>query len=142
MLKKRMKSIFIGIAIATTLFSMTGVVFDLLYGGTYVLQNYQYSKMFLGAVSVGLGFSLPSFIYENERLPFPLQIIFHMGIGCAVLLITSFLVGWFPTKHGMLPLLLAIVGELAVSFALWKCFAMFYKKEADSINQKLNGMSK
>jgi MFS family permease len=136
MMKKTAKSCFMGIAIALMIFSLVGVVFDQIYGG-YILLHHQYTKMFLGALIVGAGFGLPSCIYENERIPYPLQVIFHMGIGCAVMLITGFSVGWFPAAAGIGPVILTVVGEIGVSFVLWICFTAHYKKEARSISRKL-----
>lgn len=141
MTKKMAKSCFIGIAIALIIFSLMGVVFDQIYGG-YVLLHHQYTKMCLGALIVGVGFGLPSCIYENDRVPYPLQVIFHMGTGCAVLLITGFSVGWFPASAGIASVVLAVLAEIGVSFLLWICFMIHYKKEARSISRKLRSGKK
>ncbi len=67
MKKQLMKSIFEGVSIACILFCLIGVIFDLIYGGTFTLTSYSFTKMVIGTMIVGLGFSLPTLIYENEK---------------------------------------------------------------------------
>ncbi len=137
MLKKMMKAALISMAAAALIFCVIGVAFDLSHKGTFSLRNYQFTKMFIGAAVVGLGFSLPSLIYEKDSVPRPLQVIFHMGIGCAVLLVTGFTVGWIPVHAGIAPLVLTVAGEILAAFILWKGFAIHYRKEAEEINEQL-----
>ncbi|MGN1382821.1 MAG: DUF3021 domain-containing protein [Eubacterium sp.] len=142
MLKSMIKAGFISIAAAALVFCLVGMVFDLTNGGSFTLSGYQFTKMFIGAAVVGLGFSIPSFIYKKDTLPYPIQIIFHMGIGCAVLLIVGFTVGWIPVRAGAASVILTIAGELLTAFILWKCFEMHYRKEAEQINRRLQERGK
>lgn len=142
MKKKCLKSSFIGIAVAVIIFAVIGMIFDLASGGHYALSHYQYTKMLIGSVVIGFGFGLPSFIYDNDAVPYPIQVIFHMGIGCAVMLITGFVVGWFPAQAGSAAVVLTVVGEIAAAFVVWKCFTVHYRKEADAINRKLNALNR
>lgn len=91
-MKKIMKSSVIGISIALIIFTMIGIIFDIGYGGTFLMKGYSFTKMAIGSILVGIGFGAPSAIYENDALPYPLQVIFHMGIGMAVMFIVSFVV--------------------------------------------------
>lgn len=93
--------------------------------------------MFLGAVAAGLGFGLPTLIYENENIPYPLQVVFHMGIGCAVMLIVAFTVGWIPSGGGVYVVLLSVAVEIAAAFFICKVITVHYKNEAEQINRKL-----
>lgn len=63
-------------------------------GGNFSTMNYQFTKMSIGCLVVGLGSGMPSIIYEKENLPMPVKVIVHMGIGCAVYTITAYAVGW------------------------------------------------
>ncbi|MDO4789301.1 MAG: DUF3021 domain-containing protein [Johnsonella sp.] len=142
MMKNMIKSSFIGVAISILIFCVVGLVIDITNKGIFSLANYQFTKMVLGAIGVGLGFGLPSFIYENDRIPYPLQIVFHMGIGCAVMLIIGFAAGWIPTTAGFAPVIATVAGEILVAFIIWKCLSVHYKKEAEKINEQLNLLNK
>ena len=44
---------------------------------------------FIGSIVVGWGFSITGLIYDYEKVPFPLQIAFQMGIGMTILFIVA-----------------------------------------------------
>ena len=44
-----------GVSTALVCFSLFGVIWNLFNGGDYILINYTYTKMVLGAIVVGLG---------------------------------------------------------------------------------------
>lgn len=142
MVKKILRKSFIGIGTAVMISSIIMMIIDIAKGGGLAFQNYQYTKMFLGAVIVGLGFGLPSVIYENENIPYPLQVVFHMGIGCAVMLIVAFSVGWIPSNGGVSTIILSVAGEIVAAFLIWKVITVHYKNEAEQINRKLKEKSK
>lgn len=137
MVKKILEKSFIGIGTAVMISSIVMMIIDLAKGGSLEFQNYQYTKKFLGAVIAGLGFGLPALIYENENIPYLLQVVFHMGIGCAVMLIVAFTVGWIPSAGGVSVVLLSVAIEIAAAFLIWMVITVHYKNEAEQINRKL-----
>lgn len=140
-MKKTIRTGLTGVGIAIVIFAVMGMFYDLQAGGNFELTGYSYTKMLLGAVITGLGFSLPSFIYRSDRVPYPLQVVFHMGIGCAVMLITAFAVGWIPTDVGASVIALVILSEIGLAFVIWLCFLGHYRKEAREMNRKLRGLN-
>lgn len=142
MVKKILRSSFIGIGVAVIISSIVMMIIDIANNGNLGFPNYQYTKMFLGAVIVGLGFGLPSLVYENENIPYPLQVVFHMGIGCAVMLVVAFSVGWIPSGGGAPVVILSVAGEIVAAFLIWKVITVHYKNEAEQINRKLKEKSK
>ncbi|MBQ2227443.1 MAG: DUF3021 domain-containing protein, partial [Methanobrevibacter sp.] len=56
---------------------------------------------FLGSIVVGWGFSLTGLIYEREDIAFPLQIVFQMGIGMAILFAVAIYLQWMPINLGI-----------------------------------------
>lgn len=142
MVKKMLRRSFIGIGAAVMISSIVMMIIDITNGGSLGFQNYQYTKMFLGAVIVGLGFGLPSLVYENENIPYPLQVVFHMGIGCAVMLAIAFSVGWIPSGGRAPVVILSVAGEIVVAFLIWKVITVHYKNEAEQINRKLKENSR
>ncbi|MCI6088456.1 MAG: DUF3021 domain-containing protein [Absicoccus porci] len=129
-MKQVMKSSWIGVSIALLIFVIIGIIFDQTHQGFLPLENYQYTKMAVGTIIVGLGFGLPSLIYDKEQIPYSMQVLFHLGIGCAILLITGYMVGWFTNLVG------AFI-EIGMSLVVWIGFAYHYRKEAKQINQQL-----
>ena len=94
--------------------------------------------MALGTLVVGLGFGLPALVYEREQLSLPVQIMIHMGIGCIVLLLTSWVVGWIPREQGLLGIAKIAAEQLLIAFGIWFGFYLNQKKLAQKMNQKLS----
>lgn len=126
-----------GIGIACTIFTIFGIIFDLTGTDGLSFGTGQFTREAIGAILVGIGFSVPSEIYNSEKLPFFLKFIFHMGIGCTVYIITAFQVGWIPVEFGWKNCLFFIIGELLIAFIIWLGFASHYKKLAKNMNQRI-----
>lgn len=73
-----------GIGAALVCFTLGGIIWDTINSGNYTLTNWAYTKMVVGCIIVGTGFSLPALIYYNPTIPYPIKVIIHMGIGCAI----------------------------------------------------------
>lgn len=125
------------VGISSFLFLISCLVTDLNLGGVFSTSGYAVSKMALGALVIGLGFGLPSFVYAKENLSFPVQVLIQMVIGCTVMLITAFLVGWIPTDKGLLPALRVVAVEILTAFIIWGISYHRQKKLARRINRKL-----
>lgn len=129
------------IGLAAAIFVVIGVVFDVHYGGNFQMVHYSFSKMAAGVLVIGLGFGLPTFLYENDNLSRLVQTLIHMGIGCVVMTITAFVVGWIPTEQGALAIILTIAVEIAISFVIWLFFYAHQKKLANEMNKRLSERS-
>ena len=139
-MKIALKNILIGISLGSALFAITGIVFDIVFAGNFQLANWQYTKMALGSMLVGIGFSVPSVVYNNDKMSLGMQTLIHMGIGCTVMLVVAFAVGWIPLAAGWPACVLAVLGELLVAFLIWLGFALHYKRMAKRMNDKLDKM--
>ena len=133
------KRAFLGMGMALSIFCLFGIIFDLIGAGTFTLDNYQFTKMVIGCMFVGLGFGAPTVIYNVESLPMPIRIIIHMGIGCIIYTVVAFAVGWATTDNALYSVL-AIVGQLGVAFVIWFLFMMHYRTEAKKLNAKIQAM--
>lgn len=140
--KDLLKSTVISIGMALTIFCLICVVFDIIYGGNFSLEGYRFTKMVIGSAIVGLGFGLPSIVYNSEKLPQPVKVIIHMGIGCAIYTAVAFAVGWFGVSTSLIQRLIIAAIQLAVAFIIWFCFMRYYKKEAKKMNEKIQSMKK
>lgn len=132
-MKNALKFTAVGVAIAMFIFLLAGVIFDITFQGTFALKNYAFSKMTLGTICIGIGFGLPSIIYDNDRMPMLLKVVLHMGIGSIVSVVVSSLVGWYPQGQ-VFPI---VAGQLALAFLIWFGFYLHNKHLSKQMNQKI-----
>ena len=140
--KDLIKSTLISIGMALAIFSLACVVFDISYKGNFSLENYQLTKMVIASVIVGLGFGIPTVVYNNESLPMPIKVVVHMGIGCVIYTIVAYAVGWFGGAVSIAQGLIIAGIQLAVAFVIWFCFMRFYRNEAKKMNEKIQEMKR
>lgn len=139
-MKDLLKSVVISIGMALAIFSIVGIIFDIMGGGVYTLEGYRYTKMVIASVIVGLGFGVPTMVYRSDKLPLPVKVLVHMGIGCIVYTIVAFSVGWIGGSASVLQGILIACIQLAVAFVIWFCFMRYYRKEADEMNKKISSL--
>ena len=123
--------------LALTVFCVTGMVFDIAYDGNFSLDNYQFSKMVIGCIIVGLGFGLPTMIYHKDNLPMPFKIIIHMGTGCVIYTIVAYTVGWIGGTSSILHGIIAAIFQIALAFIIWGGFMLHYRNDARKMNEKI-----
>ena len=140
MVKDLAKSTVISIGMAMAIFCFVGIVFDNIYNGTFHLENYQFTKMVIGCIIVGLGFGLPSIIYNKDSLPMPIRVLIHMGIGLIVYTIVAYSVGWFGNFSGIGQGIIIVALQLGIAFIIWFLFLQHYRNEAKKINDKIQSM--
>lgn len=138
--KDLVKSTIISIGMALTIFCLVGIMFDVIYGGNFSLEGYQFTKMVVGSAIVGLGFGIPTIVYNSDKLPYPIRVIIHMGIGCVIYTIVAYAVGWFGGSVTLWQGLIIAGIQLVVAFIIWFCFMRYYKKEAKKMNDKIQAM--
>lgn len=126
-----------GIAIGCTIFTFIGIIINFFNNGSFELLQWSFTKMAIGSMIVGMGFSIPSLIYESRKISLLVKILIHMGIGCAIMLITSFTVGWIPLSLGLFIPASIILSMFITAFIIWLCFFTYYKKQAQKMNKKI-----
>ena len=92
---------------------------------------------FLGSIVVGWGFSITGLIYEYERVPFPLQILFQMGIGMTLLFIVAIYLLGMPINLGIGVLIEWIIIACIFAAISWCGFYLYYYWVARDLNRKL-----
>ncbi|SEA09746.1 Protein of unknown function [Lachnospiraceae bacterium NK3A20] len=122
------------------IFCVEGVAWDIRSHGNFSLENYGFTRMFLGCVVVGLGFGIPSIVYRRESLPMPIRVLIHMGIGCIVYTITAFAVGWIGGAVAIGQGILAAAMQFAAAFVIWLLFMRYYRAEARRMNERIQKM--
>ena len=135
-----LRSTAIGIGLAMAIFCLSGVGFDIAYGGHFSLDNFSFTKMVVGCIIIGIGFGAPTVVYRNESLPMPVRVIIHMGIGCAVYTPVAFAVGWMGGAASIGQAILSAIIHLGVAFGIWFLFMRYYRREAEKMNEKIQEM--
>ena len=138
--KDLVKSTVISIGVAMAIFCFVGVVFDVIYKGTFHLENYQFTKMIIGCMIVGLGFGMPTIIYHKDSLPIPIRALIHMGVGSIVYTIVAYSVGWLGDISGIGQGILVVALQLGIALIIWFLFMTHYRKEAKKLNDKIQNM--
>lgn len=101
------------------------------------LTSAEFIKQVICSAIVGLGFSVPSLIYRNENLSRWLQVVIHLGIGFAIYICVAFYAGWIPIEFGLLPVVISLVISVVFALLAWMCFSLYYRKQAEKINEKI-----
>lgn len=140
--KDILKSTVISIGMALTIFSLVGMFFDIINGGNFSMEGYRFTKMVVGSAIVGIGFGVPTIVYNSEKLPMPVKVLIHMGIGCVIYTIVAYAVGWFGGAATPVQGLVIAGIQLVVAFVIWFCFMRYYRKEAKQMNEKIQAMKK
>lgn len=141
-MKDLIKSTVISIGIAMVIFCIAGIVFDIGNSGKFKLEDYKFTKMVVGCVVIGLGFGVPSVIYNKEKIPMPIKVIIHMGIGCVVYTIAAYSVGWIGDSASVKQGIIIVAIQLTVAIFIWFLFMIYYRKEAKIINEKIQELKK
>ena len=130
-------NISVSMGVAAMMFIIVGVIIDCIFHGDIQMTNYAFSKMAIATIVIGLGFGIPSIVYDNEKLSLFTQTIIHMGTGCIIMTVTAFLVGWIPMHRGPLLMIAILVEEIAVAFVIWFLFYLQQKKLVKQMNQRV-----
>ena len=134
------KSTMISIGMSLTIFCMMGMVADIISEGNFSLDHYRFTKMVIGSMIVGMGFGLPTFIYQKDSLPMPVRVIIHMGTGCIIYTLVAFTVGWMGGSGSIWKGIIAAVVQIAIAFLIWYLFMRYYRKEAKRMNDRIQEM--
>lgn len=138
--KDILKSTVISIGMALAIFSLVGIVFDVGYGGNFSLDHYRFTKMIIGCIILGIGFGVPTVVYSSERLPMPIKVLIHMGIGLTVYTIVAYAVGWIGGSASLGQGLVIAAIQIAVAFIIWFGFMRHYRAEARKMNEVIQAM--
>ncbi|EDS71854.1 DUF3021 domain-containing protein [Anaerofustis stercorihominis] len=138
-MKKIIKLILGGIAWGCTMFTIIGIIIALIMGqdNSFMMSTSDYIKQAVLSIIIGIGFTVPSIVYDYENISKFLQFTVHMGTGFCIYMICAYMAGWVPTGFGLGAVILSIAFWIIISLAIWFFFYMYYKKEAENINKKL-----
>ena len=80
-MKKIILYILRGIGLGCVFFTLSGIIFDIIFKGSFLLNHWYYTKMAIGSMITGIAFYVPSLVYQNEKLSKGLQVyLFLFGL--------------------------------------------------------------
>lgn len=106
------------------------------------ISQFDFIKYAVCAVIVGLGFWLPSVIYDNPNIAMPVKIVVHLGIGFFIYFAAAIFAGWINTDYGVLYAVISVAIGILFTVLIYICFYLYYRKEAKVMNTKIKEMEK
>lgn len=133
-----LKKIWNGIMYGSAMFALSLVMIDIVFDSSLTVLPYQYTRIVLGAICIGVGFTLSSLIYEADRLPFFARTLIQLLI-CAIVLLIAFVVsGGIPDGSGFGTGTVFVLIEICVVFVFWIVNFIHIFREARRIKTKLS----
>ena len=136
-MKNIIRNVLFGIAWGCTFFVIMGIIFATKDVDASMFSGKEYIKQALCAMVVGVGFSLPALIYNNEKMAKGLQVLIHMGTGLVIYFVVAFYAKWIPVEQGISITIFTVLTAIILAFVIWFCFYMHYKNQAKEMNQKI-----
>lgn len=142
-MKKYLKNTLMGISWGLTV-NMIFLVIAVAINADFLknISQYDFIKYAICAVIIGIGFYLPSVIYDKPTLSLPVKATIHLGIGFTVYLIVAFFAGWIGADYGAIATVISIATSIVFSLLIYACFYLYHKKEADIMNSKIKEIEK
>ncbi len=138
MLKKIIRNILYGISWGCVVSCVVGMIGTMCMGNAWFTESgHSYAAQVLAAMIVGIGWVLPSIVYENDRLALGIQMLIHFVIGFGVYFPTAFFMGWIPGNMSLGGILLEMLFMAVISLVIWFCYYLYYYREAKRVNAKL-----
>ena len=135
-MKKVFNAAWSGIVLSAVVFVVACMIIGFRHGEGQFADGLGMAHMCIAVLVIGLGFGVPSLIYETE-LPTGLKVLIHMGTGTIVMLATSIAVGWIDFSRGWKVCLLIAGIQIAVAFILWLLTCVRIKKDAEDMNKRI-----
>ena len=135
--KEIIKRVFISIAMSFIIFIAIGIIFDIKDGGNFTLTDYGFTKMTLACVVSGLGFGVPTLLYNSDRISPTIASVLHLGIGFTIYFAAASSVGWITAERGIKACVITVVSVIVIGLIIWVCFMKYNKNLAEKMNKAL-----
>lgn len=134
-MKKIAVEVYKGIQWGCTIFVLVGILMAVFRRDALYAMFDNYVVQAICSMIVGIGFTVPSLIYENDRLSYGMQAFIHLGIGFIIYFPIAFYAQWIPVELGKWAIIASVIAMLFAGIALWFGFYIYYKGEAKKINE-------
>lgn len=132
-----------GIAWGCTVSTFVLIIGAMTAGDAFLPANAgAFIKQAVSSMIIGVGFVVPTVIYNKKSLNRGVQILIHMGTGFLIYFPIAFYMNWIPVDLGWQITLTSILISVIVSFIILSAFYLYYKKEAQKINERIDGLNR
>ena len=132
-MKKALSAAWNGVSIAAFIFVLSSLILGLAAGGQTFASGQTMARTAAATILIGLGFGLPSLIYETD-LSLALQTVIHMGTGCLVMTAAAL---WLRPEMGAGPFLAVLAGQIALAFLIWGGQLLRARSLARQVNRRI-----
>ena len=137
-MKKIIKRIYDGIAWGCIISCLITVSGSLAMGNDwFTFGPHSYAKQVIAAIIVGMGWVVPTLVYDSKKLSKGMQVSIHLLIGFGIYIPCAFYMQWIPTSQGMGTLLTTVLIMLVCSFLIYLGFYFYYRNEAKKLNSRI-----
>ena len=141
MLKKVLKGIAGGVAWGCVFATVVNIIGYGIQGNAWFEgMKFGFTAQVLAAMLVGIGWVLPTIVYQYERFSLAVQTLIHMTVGFVVYIPCMLYMGWVPVEQGTGMILFVVLAMAILAVVIWFCFYLYYKNEARKMNRKLQNM--
>lgn len=138
---KLLKMILNGIAWGCTICTFIVIIGAATVGDSFFsITANDFIRQAIGAMITGIGFTVPSLIYDNENLSMWMKTFIHMGIGFFIYFIVALNLSWIPVDFGPAMTAISVLIAFIIAFGIWFVFYLYNRKEAKKLNQKLESI--
>ena len=134
MIKLLIKYALFGVACGCVIFVLSTIWLDLTGGSD--LHFYNFTARALGAMVIGVGFSVSAVVYKFDRLAPWLQIAINTFVGFGVYFLVAFRLGLISTLSP-LAIVAPIVANALIGITISLVYYLLNDREAKLINAKL-----
>lgn len=125
----------IAISLFFTVFALIGK--EQSSNGVLDLGSYGFTKAMLGALLIGLGYGIPTLIYDLKSMSIALKLIIHMSIGVGIMMLVFIKFGFTQETYNLADVLKVLIVPVIVAIIIWYANYISYKKVAKIMNEKL-----
>lgn len=137
MIKKIVKLVAIGISWGCTISCIVSMIGAECIGTDWFTNApNSYTAQIIASMLVGIAWSVPSLVYDNERLSRAQQILIHGGIGLGVYFPIAFYMQWIP-RGNIVMVLVSMAVMILGTLLIWCGFYLYYRGETKAINRQL-----
>lgn len=114
-----------------------------LWGGEEILMLIcgDFVRQAFGAMAVGIACGGTAIVYQFDRPCGFVKVAIHFCVGMGVFYPTGIYLGWIPFAPDRIGLMiLQFLCSCGIFMAIWLCFYLFNRKEAERINRRLKEM--
>lgn len=136
-MKRIISAAWAGIRISAPMFLIMCIIFGLIGGTEKFASGYGMVRSCAAAFIIGIGFGIPSLIYETN-LAVWLKTLIHMGTGCIVMIGASMLGGWINAGMGAQAIVIALIAQIGIAFIIWGMHIMHTRALAKRMSAKIH----